>query len=102
MLLRELARARSLPVRGWSLPSLAYQLRLDPLQIEPVLDTLIALDWVGRLDEGGDPRHVLACDPATTPVAPLVDALLLAPSSATAAFRDRAGLARLTLADVLG
>jgi membrane protein len=102
VLLRELALARSLPARGWSLPSLAYRLRLDPLQIEPVLDTLIALDWVGRLDEGGDPRHVLACDPTATPVAPLVDALLLAPTNATAAFREKARVAQLTLADVMG
>ncbi len=100
-LLAEFARARSGPRRGRSLHELAAALRLDPLAVEPVLDTLIALDWVGRLDEAGTPRCVLTCDPATTPAAPLVDALLLSPTTASARFRERAGLSRLRVADLI-
>ncbi|MCP5286247.1 MAG: YihY/virulence factor BrkB family protein, partial [Burkholderiaceae bacterium] len=88
--------------QGASLGDLAAAMRLDPLQLEPVLDQLVALDWIGRLDEEGAARHVLLTDPDATPVMPLVDALLLAPGQATAAFRERAGLARMTLGQLLG
>ena len=101
-LLNMLARARREPAHGLSLGDLAAELRTDPLQIEPVLDALIDLDWVARLDEGGEQRHVLTCEPAQTPAAPLIDSILLSPGSATAAFRERARLASLTLADLLG
>lgn len=97
VLLRELRGARQRHQRGLTLEALSQRLRLDPLQIEPVLETLLGLDWIGRLDEGGAPRHVLTCEPAATAAAPLVDALLLAPSSATSRFRECAGLGRLTL-----
>ena len=46
---------------------MAESLRADPLQLEPVIELLAELDWVSRLDEGGDARHVLLCDPAVTP-----------------------------------
>ena len=63
--------------------------------------SLIAHDWVGRLDEGGGQRHTLMCEPASTPAAPLVDALLLAPQAAAQSFRQRAGLEQMTLAELL-
>ena len=66
-----------------------------------MLELLTELDWVSRLDEGGDPRHVLLCDPAATKLAPLVERTLLAPGAASAAFRGAAGLDRLTLADAI-
>ena len=65
---------------------------MDPLQIESVLEALTALDWVGRLDEEGQPRYVLLCDPAHTPLAPLVDVLLLAPIDALAPARGKLGV----------
>jgi membrane protein len=99
--LRELERARTAAPRGRSLQDFAAAMRLDPLQLEPVLETLVALDWVGRLDEGGAQRHVLLCEPATTSAAPLLEALLLSPSASSAAFRERAGFKALTLADLL-
>jgi membrane protein len=101
-LLDMLARARSGPVHGLSLGDIAAELRTDPLQIEPVLDALIDLDWVARLDEDGEQRHLLTCEPAATPAAPLVDSMLLSPGSANAAFRERARITNLTLADLLG
>lgn len=87
--------------RGASLSDLAAAMRLDPLQLEPVVDQLVAMDWLGRLDEEGAARHVLLCDPATTPAAPLVDAMLLGPGSASAALRREARLDALTLAALL-
>ncbi len=100
-LLRTLAAARGSTGHGLSLPALAKALRADPLALEPVLDLLVELDWAGRLDEGGTPRHVLLCDPARTPAQPLVDALLLAPSEATRAFRAHARLSTMNVADLL-
>ena len=100
-LLRSLARARGDAQRGLSLEALSQQLRVDPLQIEPVLEELVAIDWVACLAEGDVSRHVLLVDPATEPVAPLVARLLLTPGPATAAFSTRAGLPSMTLADLL-
>lgn len=85
---------------GVSLSDIAARLRIDPLQIEPIVEMMMELDWVARLDEDGAQRHVLLCDPATTPAGELVDRLLLTPDERTAAFSLRAGLHRLTLADL--
>lgn len=99
--LRLLAAARSGHARGLSLSGLAAALRADPLQLEPVLELLEAIDWVARLDEGGDPRVVLLCEPANTPLQALVDRTLLTPSATSSAFRRRAGLDGMLLSDAL-
>ncbi|MDH4053743.1 MAG: YihY family inner membrane protein [Rubrivivax sp.] len=99
--LRELAAAREGAPRGLSAIDVASALRTDPLQVEPALEQLMAMDWVGRLDEDGGARHVLLVDPARTPAAPLIDALLLTPSDKTSAFRRRAGVEDMRLADLL-
>jgi membrane protein len=93
--------ARHAKGHGLSLPEMAERLRVDPLQIEPILERFVELDWAARLDEGDMPRHVLLCDPSLTLAQPLVDALLLAPGAASA-FRRHAGIERMTLADLLG
>ena len=80
---------------------LASSLRIDPLQIESALDALMGLDWVGRLDETGQARYVLMCDPAHTPLAPLVDVLLLAPIDTLGRVRARMQVEKIQLADVL-
>lgn len=94
--------ARRAGLRGLSLVALAEGMRADPLQIEPVVELLTGLDWVSRLDEEGDARLVLLCDPATTPLAPLVEQTLLRTHPATAAFREAAGLDGLNLGQALG
>lgn len=99
--LRELARARSGAQRGLSLLDLAAAVATDPLQVETVVDTLVAMDWVALLDEEEGQRVVLLADPLTTPARLLVDDLLLMPSAAARAFRERAGVDRLTLADLI-
>ena len=99
--LRELARAQTLERKGLGNSDLAEVLRTDPLQTDPILESLVALDWVGRLEEEGDARFVLLCDPAHTPVEPLVALLLLQPTPTLRAFWQRAGFAEMTLQDAL-
>ncbi len=96
-----LARARAGPRRGLAPDALAAVLATDPLQIEPIVESLIEMDWVARLDEEDGPRVVLLADPANTPVRELVDALLLEPSAAASVFRARTGIERLTLGELL-
>ena len=96
-----LSRAKSGSARGLALHDLAAVLGTDPLQVEPVVDALAAMDWVARLDEEGGQRLVLLVDPATTPARVLVNALLLESSTATRTFRERTGLERLMLAELI-
>ena len=100
-IVRRLRRSREAGEHGMGSAALANSLRMDPLQIESVLEALTTLDWVGRLDEQGQPRYVLLCDPAHTPLAPLVDVLLLAPIDALANARGKLGVDAIQLADVL-
>ena len=100
-LLGQLQRARQAGAQGLTLPQMALALRQDPLQVESVLDRLVELGWVGRLDEQGAQRHVLLGEPHSLLAGPLVEALLLAPRPQTRAFADRTGLQRLTLAELL-
>jgi len=97
--LRRLHVASQGPTHGLSLAALGEGLRADPLQLEPIVDLLASIDWVSRLDEGSRSRHVLLCDPARTPLAPLVERTLLQPGEASRAVASR--LAQMTLADAL-
>ena len=100
-LLKALNTSRSTDQPGLSADALAESLRVDPLQIQPVLETLRELGWCGRLDEQGAQRHVLLIHPLHTPAQPLVDRLLLQDQRKTQAFRRSAGLAAMTVADLL-
>jgi membrane protein len=100
--LEELHVARSRGEGGVALHELAARMQTDPLRLEPALQQLIALNWAARLDEAGEPRHVLICDPATTPLAPLLHGLLLTPQPGNEGLRRRLGVDGLTLAEVLG
>jgi membrane protein len=100
-MLRELARARGEPLRGLGAIDLALALRIDPLQVDPLLDTLAAIDWVGRLEEPGGARYVLLCDPQATPAQPLLAQLLLDPAPTLKGFWRRARFDELTLADII-
>jgi membrane protein len=99
--LQALVGARVSEARGLTVDALAGMLKVDPLQVEPVLEDLVALGWCGRLDEEGAQRHVLLIDPGRTPAQPLVDRLLLQEQRATAVFRQRAGLATMNVAELL-
>lgn len=99
--LRELASAQAGPDRGVAPSVLCERLRLDPLQVEPVIEQLQRLDWVGALDEPGLARQVLLVDPARTLLAPLVQALLLSGRWQDEPFWQHAGLDTMTLAQAL-
>jgi membrane protein len=83
-----------------TLADLSEALRNDPLQIEPILETLVSIDWAGRLDESGGQRYVLLCDPATTPIAPLLGQLLLQPAPTLRRFWDQAHFNHMTVRDL--
>ncbi len=102
--LQQLAQARSSARHGRSLPELAHQLRLDPLQLEPVLEILVGLNWIGRINEIEDEertRYLLLADPESTALEPLLRNLLLADSDATATLWKASRLADVALKDVV-
>jgi membrane protein len=96
-----LEAARRAPSQGLTSTELAGALRLDLPDVEPLVDLLVGLGWVARLDEESPARCVLLADPASTPAAPLADQLLLVPSAATQRFRREAALDRATLSQWL-
>ena len=78
--LQQLHAVRGAVDKGLTVEALASRLRVDALQLEPVLEVLGELDWVGRLDEevrGQTARYVMLADPDTTRLEPLLNALLL-------------------------
>jgi membrane protein len=84
--LQQLQQVRASARRGLSAGELSQALEVDPLQLEPVLETLIALDWVGRLNEVEDQEHtryLLLADVESTSLEPLLRHLLLPASAAT-------------------
>jgi len=100
-LLEELDRARRTSARGRDLDTLAEALAVDAVALESLMDDLVALGWVSRLDEPAPQRWVLLADLHETPAAPLVDALLLKPDPALASFRSHTGLEKWRLADLM-
>ena len=102
--LQQLDLARAQPDKGRTVRQLAQALQADPLQVEPLLDALCALDWVGRLDEsleGGAARYVLLADPAATLLQPLLEALLLPSTEVAKRMWPNGLLSPLHLRDVL-
>jgi membrane protein len=82
----EILQALSTADTGKNLENLSKQLRVDDLQLEAPLQTLIALDWVGKLDEdiqGQGGRYVLLVNPTTTLLEPLSERLLLPNQAST-------------------
>jgi membrane protein len=100
-LMRQLADAQARQEHGLNAEALSVALRTDPLQIEPILETLAAIDWIGRLEEEGDARYVLLCDPAKTPARRLITQLLVEPGPSLEAFWERAGFETMTAADLM-
>ncbi|MGJ7581231.1 YihY family inner membrane protein [Variovorax sp. RHLX14] len=102
--LQELHAARTTPERGLDTIELVHRLRVDALQLAPVLDTLVALDWIAPLaerTEAADRRYVMLVTPDTTSLVPLLGELLLPRAAALAPVWQQRPLAQLTLRDVL-
>jgi membrane protein len=96
--------ARNLARRGLSANELAEKMEVDILQLEPVLQTLVDLDWIGRLNEVDDQaatRFVLLADAQSTALEPLMRHLLLPSTAATAKLWTSGRLSSLYLKDVL-
>ncbi len=106
--LQQLHGARGQATHGLTAEQLAQRLRVEVLQLAPVLDALVSLDWVVQVNEAAagapdaaDARYVLLADPATTHMEPLVQRLLLTRTEALERFWSHTGMEMLRLADVL-
>jgi len=86
--LQMLDAARQGDARGLTLSHMRRALRVDSQRLEPVLEALSSLDWVGQLEEpaaaSGEARHVLLADLNTTVLEPWMHRTLLAPDEVTA------------------
>jgi len=96
-----LQRAQVQGVGGLTNMDLAAKVGVDPLQLEPVLDELLDLDLIGRLEEGGAQRLVLTCAPDHQSAAPLLERLLAASSDSLQPLWARSDWARLRISDLL-
>jgi Predicted membrane protein len=102
--LRELNGARGSARRGLSALQLAQALEVETLQLEAVLQALVALDWIGRVNEIEDEegtRYILLADVQGTAIEPLIRHLLLPSSQATEKLWQSGQLSRLYLKDVI-
>lgn len=102
--LRELNGARVSARRGLSAPQLSKALEVEMLQLEPVLETLVELDWIGRVNEvedEQDTRYILLADVESTALEPLMRHLLLPQSDATAKLWKSGQLSSVYLKDVI-
>jgi membrane protein len=102
--LRELNVARATPRRGLSADELAGKLQAETLELEPVLETLVKLDWIGRVNEVEDEegtRYLLLADVQATALEPLMRSLLLPASEATEKLWRSGQLSAVYLKDVV-
>ena len=103
-LLQQLHRARSTTRIGLEGSELARALQVDVLQLEPVLETLMALDWIGQLTDPEDEheaRYLLLADPASTALEPLMAQLLLSQDPSMKSLWENGHFTALRLRDVL-
>ncbi len=91
--------------KGLSLNQLCLAMRVDPLRLEPVLQEMTAMDWIGQLRDpsaaGVHARYVLLADPATAMAAPLAQRLLLEQTPATEKIWQTGRWPATTLRDLL-
>ena len=101
--LQQLHAKRGTANMGCGASSLAQALRVDVLQLEPVLEVLTGLRWVGQLVEEGDQEslYLLLADPDHTLLEPLMQQLLLDKTSSTLPLWTQAQWPTLTLRQVL-
>ena len=103
-ILQLLDKARTTARLGVSASELAELLEIDVLQFEPVLETLVELDWIGQLNDAegnAESRYVLLADPETARLAPLMQNLLLDSAPSLQNLWEKASWPSLTLRDAL-
>ena len=102
--LQILDKARTTARMGVSASQLAEMLAIDVLQFEPVLETLVELDWVGQLNDAegsAESRYLLLADPETTRLEPLMQNLLLDTAPSLQNLWEKASWPSLRLRDAL-
>jgi len=102
--LQHLDRARNTALVGMSASQLAELLEIDSLQLEPVLETLIALNWVGQLSDaqgGSESRYLLLVQPDATLLEPLMQQLLLDQAPSVKKLWEKGRWGTLCLRDAL-
>jgi membrane protein len=103
--LQQLERARTGGGKGMTLDQLCHTLHVDPLRLEPLLQTLTSFDWIGRLNEvlqpGSEARYVLLVDPDVTRLEPLLSAWLVERTAQTEKIWQIGRWPSITLREVL-
>jgi membrane protein len=102
--LQHLHQARGTARMGLDSAELGEWLEVDGLQLEPVLETLVELDWIGQLNDAegnAASRYLLLVDPDATPLAPLMQRLLLDRAPSVDNLWEKAGWRMLRLRDAL-
>jgi membrane protein len=102
--LQQLDRVRGAAPQGLTMVQLTERLQVDALQLEPVLETLCEMDWIGQLQEElGDEaaRFVLLANPDATPLAPLFNALLLQHELSTKNLWEKGLWSKMIMRDAL-
>ncbi len=102
--LQKLHHANTAARKGLGASRLAELLQVDVLQLEPVLETLVALNWTGQLFgvEGEEEmRYLLLVDPDRTALEPLMKLMLLDKAESVKNLWDKAGWPALRLRDAL-
>ncbi|NQW92936.1 MAG: YihY family inner membrane protein [Polaromonas sp.] len=105
--LQRLSSLRQTTQLGCSASSLAQTLQIDVLQLEPILETLTELNWVGQLvpntDTGADEEsnYILLADPGQTLLEPLMQRLLLDKTDSTLPLWAAAGWSGISLRQAL-
>ncbi len=105
--LQRLASLRGSTRLGCSAFSLAHTLQVDALQLEPVLEALTGLGWVGQLmpdtEAGSDEEssYILLADPDQTFLEPLMQLLLLEKTESTKPLWTQANWPSLRISHLL-
>ena len=85
--LGRLVSAKQQPEKGLSAAQLCAALQVDNARLEPVMQALQLLDWVGLLQESNaydaESRYVILVQPDKTSLQPLIQRLLLSGNAAT-------------------
>jgi membrane protein len=99
-IIQHLQLARTSQEKGLALSQLSLVMKVNDLQLEPVIEVMSSLDYIGELSDGTG-RYVLLCDPERIAMAPLVDKLLIEGSASVRSFMQSSRLETLSGKDVL-
>ena len=89
---------------GLALQDLAPMLQVETVQLTPVLDHLVALDWIAlteTTEQAPQVRVLLLVAPAQTPIAPLARRLLLGDAASLQKLWENSRLGTMRLSDAL-